>query len=138
MTSEHVINLLGGLALFIFGMTFMSDGLKKLAGDYMKTILEKLTEKRIMAVLLSAPCKAPRPASPGSRTRYPAVRNLRRGLLSRSRPTVPRPCRARRPAKYKAPPKRGTAPAQRISVQVTGSGRHRPRRPQRRRRVFVC
>ena len=49
MTSEHVINLLGGLALFIFGMTFMSDGLKKLAGDYMKTILEKLTEKRIMA-----------------------------------------------------------------------------------------
>ena len=29
MTSEHVINLLGGLALFIFGMTFMSDGLKK-------------------------------------------------------------------------------------------------------------
>lgn len=42
MTSEHVINLLGGLALFIFGMTFMSDGLKKLAGDYMKTILEKL------------------------------------------------------------------------------------------------
>ena len=54
MTSEHVINLLGGLALFIFGMTFMSDGLKKLAGDYMKTILEKLTEKRIMAVLLGA------------------------------------------------------------------------------------
>ena len=48
MTSEHVINLLGGLALFIFGMTFMSDGLKKLAGDYMKTILEKLTEKRII------------------------------------------------------------------------------------------
>ena len=45
MTSEHVINLLGGLALFIFGMTFMSDGLKKLAGDYMKTILEKLTEE---------------------------------------------------------------------------------------------
>ena len=36
------------------GMTFMSDGLKKLAGDYMKTILEKLTEKRIMAVLLGA------------------------------------------------------------------------------------
>lgn len=54
MTSEHVINLLGGLALFIFGMTFMSDGLKKLAGDYMKNILEKLTEKRIMAVLLGA------------------------------------------------------------------------------------
>ena len=54
MTSEHVINLLGGLARFIFGMTFMSDGLKKLAGDYMKTILEKLTEKRIMAVLLGA------------------------------------------------------------------------------------
>ena len=52
MTSENIINLLGGLALFMFGMTFMSDGLKKLAGDYMKTILEKLTEKRIMAVVL--------------------------------------------------------------------------------------
>lgn len=54
MTSEHVINLFGGLAMFLFGMTFMSDGLKKMAGDYMKTILEKLTEKRIMAVLLGA------------------------------------------------------------------------------------
>lgn len=54
MSSEHIINLLGGLALFMFGMTFMSDGLKKMAGDYLKTILEKLTEKRIMAVILGA------------------------------------------------------------------------------------
>ncbi|MCH5266841.1 MAG: Na/Pi cotransporter family protein [Lachnospiraceae bacterium] len=54
MTSDNIISLLGGLALFMFGMTFMSDGLKKLAGDYMRTILEKLTETRIMAVLLGA------------------------------------------------------------------------------------
>lgn len=54
MTSDNIINLLGGLALFMFGMTFMSDGLKKLAGDYMKTILERLTEKRIMAVIFGA------------------------------------------------------------------------------------
>ena len=41
MTSEHVINLLGGLALFIFGMTFKSDGMNKHARDNMKTNLEK-------------------------------------------------------------------------------------------------
>lgn len=49
-----VLTLIGGLALFLFGMNTMGDGLAKLSGGKMERILEKLTEKRIMAVLLGA------------------------------------------------------------------------------------
>ena len=33
MGINNVISLLGGVALFLFGMTLMSDGLKKVAGN---------------------------------------------------------------------------------------------------------
>ena len=46
------LNLLGGLALFLFGMTFMGDSLSKMAGGKLESILERLTTKRIFAVLL--------------------------------------------------------------------------------------
>lgn len=54
MTIWNVINLLGGLALFIFGMNLMSDGLKLVAGSYLKKILEKLTQNRIIAMIVGA------------------------------------------------------------------------------------
>lgn len=44
MSIWNVINLAGGLAMFIFGMNLMSDGLKLVAGSYLKKILEKLTK----------------------------------------------------------------------------------------------
>lgn len=40
MLIGNVINLAGGLAMFIFGMNLMSDGLKLVAGSYLKKILE--------------------------------------------------------------------------------------------------
>ena len=47
-----VLNLVGGLALFLFGMSAMGDGLVMLSGGRLEQILEKLTKKKIMAVLL--------------------------------------------------------------------------------------
>lgn len=54
MSVWNVINLAGGLAMFIFGMNLMSDGLKLVAGSYLKTILEKLTQNRIIAMIVGA------------------------------------------------------------------------------------
>ena len=47
-----ILNLLGGLALFLYGMSAMGDGLVQLSGGRLEKILEKLTQKKIMAVLL--------------------------------------------------------------------------------------
>ncbi len=52
--SEMIIGLLGGLALFLYGMQMMSDGLEAAAGNKMKEILEKLTSNRIKGVLVGA------------------------------------------------------------------------------------
>lgn len=54
MTIANIFGLLGGLALFIFGMNLMGDGLKQMAGSYLKKILEKLTTNRFVAMLVGA------------------------------------------------------------------------------------
>ncbi len=54
MTFAEVTALLGGLALFLFGMKMMSDGLEQAAGDKMKQILEKLTGNRFLGVAVGA------------------------------------------------------------------------------------
>ncbi|MBQ9987951.1 MAG: Na/Pi symporter, partial [Erysipelotrichales bacterium] len=46
--------LLGGLALFLYGMQMMSDGLEDVAGNKMKAVLEKLTSNRFLGVLIGA------------------------------------------------------------------------------------
>ena len=51
MGITDILSLLGGLALFLFGMQTMSNGLEAAAGNKMKSILEKLTSNRIMGVL---------------------------------------------------------------------------------------
>lgn len=48
----NVLNLIGGLALFLYGMSLLGDSLEKLSGGKLEGILEKLTAKPIMAVLL--------------------------------------------------------------------------------------
>ena len=54
MQISDLISMLGGLALFLYGMTMMSDGLEAAAGDKMKTILEKLTANRFLGVVVGA------------------------------------------------------------------------------------
>ena len=49
---EILLGLLGGLALFLYGMQMMSSGLEAVAGDRMKSILEKLTSNRFVGVLV--------------------------------------------------------------------------------------
>lgn len=49
-----LFGLLGGLALFLFGMNSMSDSLQKAAGDRMKSILSFLTRNPVMGVLAGA------------------------------------------------------------------------------------
>ena len=53
-TVQMIITLLGGLALFIFGMNFMSDGLQRSAGDKMRNILAMLTRNPVMGALAGA------------------------------------------------------------------------------------
>lgn len=54
MKLTNLFSMLGGLALFLYGMNMMSNGLEMAAGDKMKTILEKLTSNRILGVLVGA------------------------------------------------------------------------------------
>ena len=50
----NVLSMIGGLSLFLYGMSTMGNGLSKMAGGKLETILEKLTSKKIFAVLLGA------------------------------------------------------------------------------------
>lgn len=54
MKPEYVFMLLGGLALFLYGMQMMSSNLEAVAGDRLKGILEKLTSNRFLGVLVGA------------------------------------------------------------------------------------
>ena len=49
-----ILSLIGGLALFLYGMNVMGDGLTKVSGGKLEKILEKLTSNPIKAVLLGA------------------------------------------------------------------------------------
>ena len=46
--------LFGGMGMFLYGMEMMSDGMKVTAGNSMRTILEKLTSNKYLAVLVGA------------------------------------------------------------------------------------
>ena len=54
MTITNIIELLGGLAFFLFGMTLLGDALKRVAGSKLETILGKLTSTTFKGVLLGA------------------------------------------------------------------------------------
>ena len=49
-----VFTLLGGLAIFLFGMNVMGENLEKSSGGRLKTILESMTSNRFKGVLLGA------------------------------------------------------------------------------------
>lgn len=52
--SSIVIPFIGGLAMFIYGMNIMADGLQNAAGSKMKKILEVLTQNKLMGIALGA------------------------------------------------------------------------------------
>ena len=54
MELTNIFALAGGLALFLYGMTMMSNGLEMAAGNRMKAILEKLTANRFLGVAVGA------------------------------------------------------------------------------------
>lgn len=49
-----ILTMIGGLALFLYGMNMLGDGLKKASGGKLEIILEKLTSNKLMAILLGA------------------------------------------------------------------------------------
>jgi phosphate:Na+ symporter len=49
-----VTGLFGGMGMFLYGMEMMSDGMKIAAGNKMRTVLEKLTSNRFLAVGVGA------------------------------------------------------------------------------------
>ncbi len=53
-TFQIIVTLFGGLAIFIYGMNLMSDGLQKAAGDKMRNILAMLTKNPVMGVCAGA------------------------------------------------------------------------------------
>ncbi len=54
MTISNTIALLGGLGFFLFGMSLLGEGLKRVAGSKLEIILEKLTSTTFRGVLLGA------------------------------------------------------------------------------------
>lgn len=52
MSIAGIFSLLGGVGLFLFGMTIMSSGLKNACGDNLQYILEKATKNKFIAVLV--------------------------------------------------------------------------------------
>lgn len=54
MSVFDVLSLIGGLAMFLFGMNYMGTSLEKLGGGKFESTLEKMTNNRIKGVLLGA------------------------------------------------------------------------------------
>ena len=54
METTQILELMGGLALFLYGMQMMSQGLEAAAGNRMRQILEKLTANRFLGVAVGA------------------------------------------------------------------------------------
>ena len=52
MSISNVISLLSGVALFLFGMALMGDGLKKVAGSKLEVVLYRLTGTPLKGFLL--------------------------------------------------------------------------------------
>ena len=74
-----LLGLLGGLALFLYGMQMMSAGLEAAAGNRMKGILERLTSNRFLGILVGAGITAVIQSS--SATTVMVVGFLNAGLL---------------------------------------------------------
>lgn len=79
-TFKTIMGLLGGLAVFIFGMNMMSECLQKVAGEKMRSILSLLTRNRILGVIAGALTTAVLQSS--SATTVMAIGFVSAGLMS--------------------------------------------------------
>lgn len=79
-TLQIIFGLIGGLAIFIFGMNLMSECLQKAAGEKMKQILGLLTKNRLLGVLAGALVTAVLQSS--SATTVMAIGFVSAGLMS--------------------------------------------------------
>ena len=67
MSIYDIFILLGGVGLFLYGMTIMSSGLKNACGDNLKVILGKATKNKVTSILAGivlpsrSSCRAPLP-----------------------------------------------------------------------------
>ncbi len=52
MTIENWLGIIGGIAIFLFGIKIMGNGIERLAGAKLKSILEKLTTNRFLGLLV--------------------------------------------------------------------------------------
>ena len=50
-TFYDFLSLIGALGMFLYGMTLMSEGLQKVAGDKLRSILTIMTKNRFMGVI---------------------------------------------------------------------------------------
>ena len=78
-----LLTMIGGLALFLYGMEVLGDGLKKASGGKLEIILEKLTSNKLLAVLLGAGVTAVIQSS--SATTVMVVGFVSSGIMSLSR-----------------------------------------------------
>ncbi len=85
MTIFNVLSLFGGLALFLYGMHIMSQGLESMSGGMLERTLERTTNNRIKAVLLGAGVTAIIQSS--SATTVMAVGFVNGGLMSLTQAT---------------------------------------------------
>jgi len=51
---DLLFTFIGGLGIFLFGITYMSDGLQKAAGERLRSVLEKMTTNPVMGVIAGA------------------------------------------------------------------------------------
>jgi len=54
MIRDMIFGTAGGLGLFLYGMTLMSEGLKNVAGQKLKGILESMTKRRVVGCIVGA------------------------------------------------------------------------------------
>ena len=52
MTIVDIVSLAGGLALLLYGMNIMGNGLEKMSGSHLERILERLTSNRFLGLSL--------------------------------------------------------------------------------------
>lgn len=86
MDIYQLFSLGGGIALFLYGMSMMGDGLKKVAGDRMREWLNMLTSRRIFGVLVGMGVTAVIQSS--AAVTVMVVGFVNASLMTRSRPSA--------------------------------------------------
>ena len=86
MSIFSILTLAGGLAIFLYGMNVMGEGLTKASGGKLERVLEKLTSNQLFAILLGAGVTAVMQSS--SATTVMVVGFVNSGLMKLSQ-TVP-------------------------------------------------